>query len=148
VATLHLVCGLPGSGKSTLARQLAEADATIWLSPDEWMSRIVGDGYDERRRAAVERIQWELAKKLLALGIDIVLDNGFWSREERMSLRREADGLGARTELHFLDVPLAELTRRIAARNAASPLWVVGEADLEKWSALFEPPEADELPVS
>jgi predicted kinase len=88
VAVLHLVCGLPGSGKSTLAAQLAERENTIWRSPDEWMSRIVGDGYDEPRRAAIEQLQWELAGKLLRLRVDVVLDNGFWSRRERDALRR------------------------------------------------------------
>lgn len=142
---LHLICGLPGSGKSTLARDLAAGENTIWLSPDEWMSRIVGDGYDEVRRAAVEQVQWDLAKKLLRLGIDVVLDNGFWSRGERLSLRAEAASTGATTQIHFLDVPLAELKRRIAARNREEPLWVVEEDDLDNWLRLFEPPQADEM---
>ena len=145
--TLHLICGLPGSGKSTLAAELARRERTIWLSPDEWMSRIVGDGYDERRRAAVEQVQWELAEKLLRLGIDVVLDNGFWSRAERDALRRRAGAIGARTELHFLDVPLSELELRLSARNRALPrnAFRVEAADLRRWAGLFEPPAADEL---
>ena len=78
--TLHLVCGLPGSGKSTFAERLARDERALWLSPDLWMSRIVGDGYDEAKRAAVEALQWELAERLLVLGVDVILDNGFWSR--------------------------------------------------------------------
>jgi predicted kinase len=46
--TLHLICGLPGSGKSTLAKQLERELAAARLTPDEWMSRIGLDGYDER----------------------------------------------------------------------------------------------------
>lgn len=108
------------------------------------MSRIVGDGYDERRRSAVEQVQWKLAKKLLSAGLDVVLDNGFWSRSERISLRDEAATLGASTKLHFLDVPLSELKRRITARNAAAALWPISEAALDEWARAFEPPDPSE----
>ena len=145
MAELHLICGLPGSGKSTLARKLASAANTIWLSPDDWMNRIVGDGYDEPRREAVEAIQWEIATKLLELGINVILDNGFWTREERVSLRTQAALIGAKTHLHFLDVPLAELKRRLDQRNSSSPLWNIEVDDLDLWSKVFQPPEDDEL---
>ena len=128
-----------------MAAELARQTGTVWLSPDEWMSRLLCDGYDEERRAAVEEMQWELAKKLLSLGIDVILDNGFWSREERLSRRREAASIRADTRLHFLDVPLPELRRRIEMRNRRQPPWVVRVTDLETWSALFEAPTAEEL---
>lgn len=144
---LHLVCGLPGSGKSTLAARIAQEEQALWLSPDVWMSRIVGDGYDEAKRDAVEQVQWETAERALALGTNVVLDNGFWSRSERERLRTRAALLGAETRLHFLDVPLDELKRRLAARNRDLPehVFAVAEADIEKWSRLFEAPALDEL---
>lgn len=49
--TLHLICGLPGSGKTTLAKQLEHDPPALRLAPDEWMARIVGDGYDEANAA-------------------------------------------------------------------------------------------------
>lgn len=147
MANLHLICGLPGSGKSTLAERLAEEPSTIWLSPDEWMARIVGDGYDSERRAAVESLQWDLAKRLLRVGINVVLDNGFWSKAERSFYREEAAALGAATKVHFLDVPLVELNERVAKRNLALPpnAFPVSEADLSHWERLFERPDAEEL---
>lgn len=75
--TLHLVCGLPGSGKTTLARALEQDLPALRLTPDEWMARIVGDGFDETKRAAVEAVQWDVAARALALGVDVVLENGF-----------------------------------------------------------------------
>ena len=59
--TLHLVCGLPGSGKTTLAKRLEQELPALRLTPDEWMPRIVGDGYDEEKRAVVEAVQWDIA---------------------------------------------------------------------------------------
>ena len=147
MAVLHLVCGLPGSGKSTLAARIAQEEQALWLSPDVWMNRIVGDGHDEAKREAVEQVQWEIAERVLALGTDVVLDNGFWSRAERERLRARAELLGAETRLHALDVPLDELKRRLAARNRDLPehAFAVGEADIEKWSRLFEAPAPEEL---
>ena len=49
--------GLPGSGKTAFAERLATEAKALWLSPDRWMSRIVGDGYDEAKRREVERLQ-------------------------------------------------------------------------------------------
>ncbi len=144
---LHLICGLPGSGKTTLARRLERDLPALRLAPDEWMARIVGDGYDEAKRAAVEAVQWEIAARALRLGVDVILENGFWSRRERDDFRARAAALGADTKLHFLDVPRDELLRRLALRNAAVPpdAFRVNEAQLDLWSRSFEPPTPDEL---
>ena len=144
---LHMICGLPGSGKTTLARRLeAEGDA-VRLTPDEWMARIVGDGFDEERRAAVEAIQWELAQRLLALGVDVILESGFWSRHERDAVRDRADELGASVELHYLDVSIEELKERLADRNGRLPAssFRIEPSLIDGWAATFEPLEPDEL---
>ncbi len=147
VPTLYLICGLPGSGKTTLAKQLEREQSALRLTPDEWMARIVGDGYDEVKRAAVEAVQWDIAARVLHLGINVILDWGFWSRSERDDFRSRATMLGARTEIKFLDVPRDELWRRLALRNAALPpdMFHVDEAQLDVWLGLFEPPMAYEL---
>jgi predicted kinase len=144
---LHLICGLPGSGKTTLAKQLERDLPALRLAPDEWMARIVCDGYDEAKRAAVEAVQWEIAARALTLGVDVILENGFWSRSERNDFRARAAALGARTTLHFLNVPRDELLRRLAVRNAALPpdTFRVIEAQLDLWWKWFEPPTPDEL---
>jgi predicted kinase len=59
MATLHLICGLPGSGKSTLAKKLENELAALRLTSDEWMDRIIGDGYNEEKRAIIELIQFD-----------------------------------------------------------------------------------------
>jgi predicted kinase len=145
--TLHLICGLPGSGKTTLAKRLERDLSALRLAPDEWMARIVGDGFDEGKRAAVEKVQWEIAARALSLGVDVILENGFWLRRERDDFRARAAALGAGTRVHSLDASREELLRRLALRNAELPpdTFRVNEAQLELWSASFEPPTPDEL---
>ena len=119
--TLHLVCGLPGSGKTTLAKRLEHELPALRLAPDEWMTRIVGDGSDEEKRAVVEAVQWDIAARVLSLGIDVILEFGFWSRSERDDFRSLASALASDTKLHFLDVPRDDLLKRLAQRNAELP---------------------------
>ena len=111
------------------------------------MARIVGDGHDETKRAAVEALQWEIAARVLSLGRDVILENGFWSRTEREDFRSRAKAVGARTRIYFLDVPQDELRRRLKLRNAALPVntFRVTEAQLGLWSKRFEPPTPEEL---
>jgi predicted kinase len=148
MATLFLICGLPGSGKSTLARHLEQEHRALRLVPDEWMARIVGDGHDEAKRAAIEAIQWDLAQRVLGLGLDVIMENGFWSRQERDEVRARAAELGVPVTLFYLDVPRAELVRRLRARNDAMPpdTFRVEPEQLDEWMRSFEPPAPDEQP--
>jgi predicted kinase len=115
--TLFPICGLPGSGKTTLAKEIERDQSALRLAPDDWMARIVCDGYDETKRAAVELIQWEIAQRALSLGVDVILEAGFWTRRERDNFRAGATALGAETKLYYLDVPLDELKTRLTRRN-------------------------------
>jgi predicted kinase len=145
--TLFLICGLPGSGKTTVAKRLEAENGALRLSPDEWMARIVGTGYDEAKRAEVEGVQWEIAQRVLALGVSVVLESGFWSGAQRRDFRARAAELGADSKLIFLDVPLDQLIERVAKRNVSLPpgSFPIEAADLEVWAARFERPTPDEL---
>jgi predicted kinase len=146
-ARLILICGLPGSGKTTLATQLAQEVRAVRLSPDEWKHALGIDYYDEQARVRLEDRLWWLARELLTLGQSVIMENGFWAREERDELRLAGRTLGATVELHYLEAPVEELWRRLELRNedvqpGAVP---IKRRDLEKWATQFEPPDAVEL---
>jgi predicted kinase len=151
VATLHLMVGLPCSGKSTLARMLEHAHAALRLTPDEWQLRLFGQDAEapehNARHTLIETLQWEVASRALALGINVILDYGFWAREEREDFRARAKQLGARSEVHFLDVGERELLRRLAQRNAqpSSLAFHIPEEMMRPWIAFFQKPTPDEL---
>ena len=141
---LVLLCGLPASGKTTLARELADAYGAVRLDPDAWETALDVDPFDAAFQRKLEARFWELAQRLLGLGISVVLEWGFWARSERDEKRETARKLGVAVELHFLDAPYEELVRRVVARHAAGGI-AITEGHMERYRAGFEPPTAGEL---
>jgi predicted kinase len=150
--------GLPGSGKTTLARKLEAEYSALRLTVDEWHIRLFGsdvhDDSDEAdfskhnaRHAAIELLLWETAARVMVLGVDVILDFGFWTRSERDELRAKAHDLGAGFQIHFADVSEELLLQRIKVRNAQLPsgTFHIPEIKLKEWMRLFEPPSADEF---
>ena len=148
--TLILICGLPGAGKTTFAKRLEVERSALRLTPDDWMAGLSIDLFDEPKRTLIEGLQWDIASRALALGIDVILDWGFWSRAERDDYRERAARLGARTELQYLEVAPSQLWQRLEARNAEllSVSASITIAQLEQYSRVFEPPTSDELASS
>ena len=140
---LIIICGLPGSGKTTLSRQLAATRQAFRLSPDEWMATLGVNLWASDVRARVEVLQWDVAQDLLRLGNTVIIEWGTWGREERAALRDGARQLGAAVELHYLDVPVDELWRRVQERNLEDP--PIERPTLEQWAESFEVPDAEEL---
>src|SRR3954454_19774330 len=151
MATVYMLCGLPGSGKTTRARQIEQEHQAIRLAEDDWIARLYDESaiLDNVRRDLVKSVQLSLAERLLALGIDVIFDWGVWSRSDRADYRARIAALGASFVLVYLDVPLAELHRRIARRNQNLPphTFHITPAELDEWWALSEPPPPDEHPV-
>ncbi len=151
MATLHLIVGLPCSGKTTLARELEHRYAALRMTADEWHLRLFGqdaeDPAHDVRHSTIEALLWEMASRALGLGTNVILDFGFWAREEREDYRSRARQLGASSEVHFLDVPPEELLRRLALRNADPSLatFHIPEAMMRPWIAFFQKPTPDEL---
>lgn len=151
MATLHLMVGLPCSGKTTLARELEQACSALRLNADEWQIQLFGqdaeDPGHDARHSLIEAMLWGIASRALALGTNVILDFGFWAREEREDFRSRAGQLGARSEIHFLDVPREELLRRLEHRNLQRlpTAFVISEDLMQPWISIFQRPTLDEL---
>ena len=158
MATLHLIVGLPCSGKTTLARQLETQYSALRLTTDEWHIRLFGQDFGDNmtesdeaehdsRHAAVESIMWDVAARVLVLGLDVILDFGCWVRSQRDEFRSRAKELGADFRIHYADASEEELFERLKARNdmQTEGTFVIPEAKLKEWIHVFEPPSSEEL---
>jgi len=123
IATLHLMCGMPCSGKTTLAKQIERDAPAVRLTADEWLMRLLDSEPSNHPagpiRDRLEGLLFDHALRLLAMGVDVVLDYGVWSRSEREDFRARAAAVRARTELRFLDVSLDDLIARLPIRKPA-----------------------------
>jgi predicted kinase len=144
---LILTCGLPAAGKTTIAVELAANRNAVRLTKDEWLFALGSSPWDEPTQVKLENELWLLAQEILRLGLSVVLDFGLWARVERDEFRAAARSLGVGVELHYLDVPIDELWRRIEVRNSEPP-WdscPISRAHLDEWAMSFQAPDIDEL---
>jgi len=147
---LYMMVGLPGSGKTTKAIEIESEQSALRLAPDEWILTIYGHDLDRARRDAVrdpvEIIQWQVAKRVLSLGCNVILDWGFWKKSERSKYKKEAEDLGAQVKVIYLDLPVDELWERISKRpeSLKGTLHITRE-ELEDWLPSFEHPTREEL---
>ena len=151
MATLHLMVGLPCSGKTTLAQKLEHELPALRLTPDEWHIRLFGQDAEESehdaRHSLIEAMLWNIASRALELGTNVILDFGFWAREEREDYRSRAKQLGASSEVHYLDVSEDELLRRLEERNSrpSQESFIIPKEAMKPWIAFFQKPTLDEL---
>jgi len=146
--------GLPCSGKTTLAKKLEHERSALRLTPDEWQIGLFGQDAEEPEHDAlhsfIETLLWNIASRALELGTNVILDFGFWAREEREDFRLRAKRLGAGSEVHFLDVPEAELLRRLDVRNSqpSHESFHISEESMKRWIEFFQKPTPEELEQS
>ena len=146
---LFVMVGLPGAGKTTRARQIEAERRAVRLTPDDWIMPLFGDPEPEDKRDVLEgRFVW-LALRSLRLGMNVVLDFGVWSRDERMALRALAASVRASCELVYLEIEPDEQKRRTDRRFRADPgaTFEMSGDDLERSIQLFQVPDRGELDV-
>jgi predicted kinase len=122
------------------------------FSPDQWIDKLVTDrsatDFRDSLRDPVENLQWDCAKKLLAFGATVILENGFWGFDERMQYAFEAIVKGNSVELFYLKAPSFEgLWERVKLRNSTFPdaLWHMSESDLLMCWNMIQIPTEEEL---
>ncbi len=146
-ALVFLIVGLPGAGKTTRAKELETSAPALRLTPDEWQIALFGDQNPPDKRDLVEGKLVELGMRAAALGTNVVLDFGFWGRDERSALRWIARRVGARSRVVYLPIDHEEQRSRVVTRFATAPgqTFHMSEVELEQWRAQFQAPDDEEL---
>ena len=153
MAKVIMTCGRVCSGKSTYARKLSRKTGAVILSDDEIMLALFGNDAGQAHDEYSRRLQSCLMNKSLeitALGIDVILDWGFWTRAARKGAREFYRANGVECEFHYIDVPDGVWLERIKARNsefaAEKPaVYYVDEGLVKKCLERFEKPDRDEM---
>lgn len=148
-----LLCGKICCGKSTYVKELLRTRRAVLLSVDELMLSVLPPQLGELHDEVSERAQSYLlsqAERLLDLGIEVILDWGFWQKESRRAAEEFFRSRGFETEWVYFDLSEDEWQRRIENRNREAPgdAYHVDANLKAKCEALFEEPsEAEGLHV-
>ena len=117
--------------------------ALLRLAFPHWRLRRPG------RRAAARgelTLSEDQATELLCRSVDVILDDGFFLRENRVRCIELARGVGAGAKTHFMDVPVDVIRRRLEVRNARLPShnFAIDPETLRRFLGLFERPSENE----
>jgi predicted kinase len=113
------------------------------------MLPLFGEPRGDGKREVLEgRFIW-LATRALRNGIDVILDFGVWTKNERSALKFLAASTGASWKLVYLEINVEELKRRHGERISHTPAstFPMSEDDLEEFLRLFEAPDDAERHV-
>ena len=145
--TLFLTVGLPGTGKTTAARRIEAEHGALRLTKDEWMKALFGRGNPASASDVIEGRLIDVGMRALELGIDVVIDFGLWSRDERCALRQLAADVGASVVIRYFELTPAEQRARLDQRLADAPheTWPMSEQELTDWASRIEVPTPAEL---
>lgn len=144
--TLFLTVGLPATGKTTAARRI-EVEHRALRTKDEWVKALYGDENPATASDVIEGRLVRVGLRALELGMNVVIDFGLWARDERSALRQAAADLGAKAELRYVELTLAEQRSRLDRRQAEAPhlTWPMSEQELAAWARDFDVPTPSEL---
>jgi predicted kinase len=150
LAKLHLLHGFTGSGKTTFAKQLEKDLPAVRFTPDEWMYRLYGENppieYFSQYVARIEDQIWDVAEKILLNGGNVILDIGFWGREQRDLYRKRATEIGVPYVFYKMDVDFETCKARVLKRTEEKQVGqlFIDENAINEFRSRFEPMGDDE----
>ncbi len=155
MAKVYLICGKICSGKSTYAEQLRVQNHAVVLSTDEITLALFGQHCGDNHDDYVERTQNYLFNKsleLIEVGINVILDWGFWMKEERDYAREFYNSRNIACEFHYIDISDDTWKARLKKRNSevlseTTSAYYVDDNLAEKFASIFEVPNEAEIDV-
>ena len=155
MAKVMIMCGKICSGKSTHSNKLKAENHAVILSVDEITLALFGQGAGEKHDYYVEKLEEYLYQKSLDIieaGINVILDWGFWTKNERAYARHFYGSRDIEYEFYYIDIDDGEWNRRLEQRNREivehrSNAYLVDSGLAAKFGAIFEKPDRSEIDV-
>lgn len=121
MSKVYLICGKICSGKTTYAKIFCENNNAILLSVDEIMislfdqccGRKLHMEYDRR----IKDFLFNKSLEILEKGIDVVLDWGFWTKEERNASKEFYKSHNVDCEIHYIEIDDEKWEYQLNKRN-------------------------------
>lgn len=155
MAKVFLICGKICSGKSTYSEKLRKEHGAVLLSVDEITLNLFGQHCGDEHDNYVERTEkylFEKSLEILEVGVNVILDWGFWTKEERDFAKQFYNSHNIEYEFHYIDISDEVWNQRLAKRNAEvlkneTSAYYIDENIAKKFSNIFCKPEAKEIDI-
>ena len=153
---VYLICGRICCGKTTYSEKICKENNAVLLSVDEIMLSMFDQCCGEKLHMEYERrIKKYLLDKSLEIlqkGLNVVLDWGFWTKEERDSIKNFYASRNINCVLYYIEVSDEIWKYRLAKRNKGvlageAKAYFMSDENALKFSSRFSPPDEDEVDV-
>jgi predicted kinase len=152
MAKIIMLCGKICCGKSTYALILKNKINAIVLSADNLMLNLfeeqLGDRHNEILNKCVTYLN-DLAEQIINANVNVILDFGFWYKEERQKSIEYFNLKNIEVELHYIKIDKNSWITQIEKRNklvkeGKSKSYYVDENMKDIFERVFEEPDSDE----
>ncbi len=147
---VYIICGFIGAGKTTFAKKLEEKTGAVKITKDEWSIRLIGNdptinGYEDWDHKIIG-LSRDFAFYLAEKGIDVIMDEGFWAKEEREELKRRIHAIGAEAIMYYVDTPIETIRERVVGRNSniTKESFKISREMLDNYLKYWQAPSEDE----
>lgn len=153
MAKAYLLCGKVASGKTHYALEHKKSGPAVLLSCDDLFLELfdgcIGPEQHQQAERRAFRFFYGQAKQFLEMGLDVLLDFGFWTKESRDTALAFFRQNGLEAELLYFDPPDRLRVSRLKDRNARLQKsgrreYLIDEAKLAFLDQRFETPKAGE----
>lgn len=156
MARIIAICGKICSGKSYYAKQLKDIENAVILSTDEATFDLIQNEQGEFYNVFAYRVNKYLRKKaaeIVNAGCNVILDWGFWTKEERKEITDYFNIYGIDVEWHYIDIAqsrweklIEQRNKKIKEGNGGSDFYL-DEGLMRKLLSKFEEPTKEKIDV-
>lgn len=156
MSKVYLICGKICSGKTTYAKKFCKENNAVLLSVDEIMISLFDQccgpklhmEYDRR----IKTFLFDKSLEILGKGLDVVLDWGFWTKEERNFAKDFYKSLNIDSELHYIEVSDEIWEKQLNKRNRKvlenkTKAYFMEHSQALAFASKFEKPDIDEVDI-
>ncbi|MBN1281955.1 MAG: ATP-binding protein [Alphaproteobacteria bacterium] len=147
MATIHILCGFIAFGKTTLSKKLAKELPAVRFCSDELVRQLYDQKDNDEFMQGIQKVnalQWDWAKQIIENGIDVVMDFGPWTKQERKRVANMALSITPNVIFHSIVLDMEKARERLIKRNSEKQQYHVDLNFFDENSSQFEPISDDE----
>ena len=120
MAKVLAICGKICSGKTYYANEIKEKENAVILSCDELTKILFDNNLGKKHDEMSQRVWRYLLKKsvdIIKTNTSVILDWGFWSRDDRKYISNFFNSKNIECEWHYIDIDDKSWKQNIEERN-------------------------------